>query len=81
MYERKYDIQNNKLVKRTNGIPLPEDEPLFVLRAQDKIALAILGAYHAMTDNVQHKEAIMLVIKDFQKFELEHPDRMKTPDP
>jgi len=54
MYERKYDIQNNKLVKRTNGIPLLEDEPC---------------------------EAIMLVIKDFQKFELEHPDRMKTPDP
>ena len=46
MYERKYDIQNNKLVKRTNGIPLLEDEPC---------------------------EAIMLVIKDFQKFELEHP--------
>ena len=81
MHERKYDIQNNKVVKRDDGSALPEDEPLFILRAQDKFALVVLGTYHALSQNLQHKEAIMLVIKDFQKFEREHLDRMKQPDP
>ena len=81
MYERKYDIKDGKLVKRDTGIPLPDDEPLFVLRAQDKHALAILGAYHAFTENLQHKADVLLVIKDFQEFERKHPDRMKIPDP
>ena len=79
--ERKYDIQNNKLVKRATGIPLPENEPLFIMRAQDKLALGILGAYHAMTENLRHKEELMKVIKDFRKFERDNPDRMKIPDP
>jgi len=78
--ERKYDIENNRLVKRDGKIPLPEDEPLFVLRAQDKYALVVLGAYYALTQSLPHKEAVLKVIKDFQDFERKHPDRMKYPD-
>ena len=44
MYERKYKILDGKIVNRISGKEVPEDEPLFIFRAQDKKALAALVA-------------------------------------
>jgi len=80
MHERKYKIENNRLVRRHDGVPLPEDEPLFILRAQDKNALPVLLAYHIICENIEHQANVTKSIRDFQEFIRKHPDRMKEPD-
>ena len=80
MQERKYKIENNKLVRRCDGVPVPEDEPLFILRAQDIKALPILLGYHVICQNLSHQAGIVKSIKDFTDFRDMNPDRMKEPD-
>jgi len=80
MRERKYKIEFNRLVSRTTGEPLPEDEPLFILRAQDKNALATLMAYHMICNNLQHKAEVKKSIDDFKEFRDKFPERIKEPD-
>jgi len=80
MRERKYKIEDNRLVRRADGVPVPDDEPLFILRAQDQNALAVIMAYHAICTNLDHKAEIINSMKDFKQFRDEHPERMKEPD-
>jgi hypothetical protein len=61
----------------------PEDEPLFILRAQDRRALAAIREYYAQCMNVcdqNHLDAIEKAMSDFDKFRQTYPDRMKIPD-
>lgn len=81
MNERKYCISNNQLVKRVGLKPVPDDEPVFILRAQDRKALAALTAYHAVVDTLEQKASITTSIEDFRVFQYQHPERMKEPDP
>lgn len=80
MHERKYKIEDNLLVRRKDGVPVSEDEPLFILRAQDVNALPILLAYHIICKDLNHKAKVVESIKDFDDFKKEHPERMKEPD-
>ncbi len=81
MHERKYTInEDGKLVRRVDGVPVPNDEPLVILRAQDKYALPLLLAYHILCQNLTHKANIIRSIQDFQEFQEKHPERMKEPD-
>jgi hypothetical protein len=78
----KFYIQDNRLHGQS-GI-VPDDEPLFILRARDVNALAVLSDYlkHAIESgaNTEHHEAICRRINDFARFRTEHPKRMKIPD-
>ncbi len=81
MHERKYTInEDGKLVRRVDGVPVPDDEPLFILRAQDKNTLPVLLAYHIICQDLSHKANVVKSIKDFQTFQNKHPERMKEPD-
>jgi hypothetical protein len=40
-----FHIDGERLVKTSNGQPVPDDEPLFVLRARDHAAVPTLLAY------------------------------------
>ena len=80
MRERKYKIEDNKLVRRSDGVPVPEDEPLFILRAQDRNALSTIMAYHMICGNIQHQAFIKKSIDDFADFRNRFPERMKEPD-
>ena len=71
------------IVKTSNGDPIPEDEPLFLLRARDYLALPLLHKYREMciqdgcTDyQVAGNDKMIL---EFEKFAREHRDRMKQP--
>jgi len=74
---------NGAIVKKSNGEILPDDEPLFLLRARDLLAVSILRFYKLMCENNPQldwqvsklEEAIWL----FEKFKSEHPERMKQP--
>lgn len=69
-------------VKALLGVP--HDEPIFVIRAQDKAACATLIDYADNSERVgaskQFVDAIDGIADDFEKFAIEHPDRQKVPD-
>lgn len=81
MHERKYEIKNNQLVKRSDGALVPENEPLFIFRAKDRKALAALLAYNMILDHLPQKAAVTKSIEDFRKFALNNPDKMSEPTP
>jgi hypothetical protein len=80
MNERKYMIQDNRLVKKIGEVPIPDDEPLFILRAQDRKALPALTAYCSILDTLEHRAEVTKSINDFREFQEKNPERMKEPD-
>ena len=80
MIERKYKIENNRLVRRSDGVPIPDDEPVFIFLARDIKALPILLAYRIICRNLAHIAGIVKSIEDFTKFRDSHPERMAEPD-
>ena len=40
--DSKFHIEGDQIVKTSNGDPIPEDEPLFLIRARDYLALPLL---------------------------------------
>ena len=81
MHERKYTIKDNKLVKKSNLVPVPEDEPLFIFRAKDRKALAALVAYNMIIDNLDQKAEVTKSINDFRRFQEMYPEKMAEPTP
>jgi hypothetical protein len=81
MFERKYTISENRLCKKSNLVPVPDDEPCFILRAQDRKASAVILAYCMTLDSLDQREAVMKCVEDFRRFQEKNPDRMKEPEP
>lgn len=81
MHERKYKIKDGKLVKRVGEKPVPDDEPLFILRAKDRKALSTLVAYNMILDTLEQKAEVIKSINDFRRFQEQHPERMAEPTP
>lgn len=81
MHERKYQIIDNKLVKRSNQVPVPDNEPLFIFRAKDRKALATLVAYNMILDNLDQKAEVTKSINDFRAYQEMNPDKMAEPSP
>lgn len=78
--EPKYKIENGRLVNRQSNEPIPDDEPVFILRARDNIAVIALDYYLSRVTDEKHFTAVELRLNQFDKWATEHPDRMKTPD-
>lgn len=76
----KYDIQDGRIVNAASGVPVPEDEPLFVLRGKDKNAALALAYYKKLCADANHQMAVNIRLHEFVDFAHEHPDRMKEPD-
>ncbi len=81
MFERKYKIHEGKLVKKSNLVPIPEDEPVFVFRAKDCKALAALVAYNMILNTLEQKEDVAKSINDFREFARKNPEIMSEPTP
>lgn len=81
--EPKYKIKG-QIINRETGQPIPDDEPVFILRARDVTAVSTLTAYHKNAGDAgsppEHLLAVEKRIEQFKKFSEEHPDRMKKPD-
>jgi hypothetical protein len=78
----KFGILGDRIVNLVSREPIPEDEPLFLLRARDHHALAVLSAYQqiaAADCNELHLAGIQQVMDKFTRFAAEHPERMKQP--
>lgn len=63
---------------------IPEDEPIFVLRAQDQLAYDVIAKYREdCTFNgcsEEHVEAIDLVLQDFVVWQTKNEEKVKLPD-
>lgn len=80
--EPKYttSAKDGRLVNRATGKPIPDDEPVFVLRAKDVHALEALRAYLSVVDTPEHAQSVRQRINAFEAFTVAHADRMKFPD-
>lgn len=79
----KFSIAGEMIVKTTSGEAIPEDEPLFLLRARDRLALPLLRVYEQLSlvdgCNTYHFAALLKTIAEFEEFTRLHGDRMKQP--
>ena len=81
--EPKYRAEDGRVINRASGEVIPDDEPVFILRARDATAVVTLLHYyqgHRLCQNDQHADAVLQRVRDFQRFQREHPERMKYPD-
>lgn len=78
--ESKYDIVRGRLVNRDTAKVIPADEPVLVLRAQDKNAPALLRFYKKMCKDGNHKKVIQLRINQFVEWQRANKDKVKEPD-
>jgi len=81
MHERKYKILDNRIVKKDNEVPIPDNEPLFIFRAKDRKALSALIAYNMILDNLDQKAEVTKSINDFRRFQEDNPEKMGEPTP
>jgi hypothetical protein len=71
---------HGRIVNRSSGDPIPDDEPVMIFRAQDRHARLAIAAYLSLVNNPDHAAVVKSRLLDFDAFALAHPDRMKEPD-
>jgi hypothetical protein len=75
--------ENFRLVKSSNNQPVPDDEPIVILRGRDRLALPTLELYKklAAADGCTDwfMERLDPPIEAFRQFAIDHPERMKQP--
>lgn len=82
MNERKYKInEDGRLVKKSTGKPIPNDEPVFIFRAKDRKAVVAIMAYVMVLDDLDQREEVLKSVKLFTEFQRNHPERMGEPTP
>lgn len=78
--ESKYDVRDGQIVNRHTGVPIPSDEPIFILRAKDQRAVTALTAYYAAVTDPEHAKAVAARIEAFRAFAIAYEERMREPD-
>lgn len=77
----KYTTDGFSIINRESGKPIPQDEPILILRAQDRYAADNINYMINCADRGSDHEAVLKErLKHFQKFRDDHPERMKEPD-
>lgn len=79
--EPKYKIVDGKLFNRQSDEQIPDDEPVFILRARDRHAAELLNQYRLLVlSPTDHWRAVSIRLEQFQRWAKDHPERMKEPD-
>lgn len=80
--DSKFRIDGEKILG-PNGQEIPEDEPVFLLRGRDRLALLTLLKYKGLcagdgcTD--YQMDGIEEALNSFTQFAIKYPERMKQP--
>lgn len=79
-----FDINDDlRLMKRSNGEVVPDDEPVIVLRARDRLTLPTMLVYEILAKldgcNDWFMERITPALDGLREFQKDHPERMKQP--
>lgn len=81
--DSKFSIDGDRIIKTSNGEAIPENEPVFLLRSRDRLALPLLKIYAQLSEvdgcNDYHFTALSRTIRDFESFKEENADLMKQP--
>jgi len=79
----KFKIKGDQLVKRETDEPIPDDEPIFILRARDRLAVTLLRFYEVLCEEGDateyQKTKLVSTIMNFRDFARRHPEMMKFP--
>ena len=78
--EPKFDAVRGRIVNRETGKAIPDDEPIFILRASDINMVKTLRDYKKLCSNGNHKKCVQARINQVVAFQKEHKDRVKEPD-
>ena len=78
--DEKYTTDGLYIINRETLEAIPHDEPIFILRARDKLALKVLEFYHSIVAGADHIRFIGKAIQQFKAFSQLYPKRMKLPD-
>jgi hypothetical protein len=79
--EPKYTVNaHGKLMNRKTGIAIPDDEPVFIMRAKDSLALKMLTAYRHSLEKGEHRDAVDARIKQFEEYMATHAQNVRMPD-
>lgn len=74
-------IFGDSLALTKDDEPIPQDEPLFILRARDTQALSTIRIYQStMPPTSEGWKIIQAVINDFTEFKQKNPDIMGNPN-
>ncbi|MNU19496.1 hypothetical protein D3C71_77240 [compost metagenome] len=79
----KYSIRNNRLINAERNEDIPMDEPVFLMRARDKLAHHSILDYAERCERMAGRPHVLAVLtraNEFAAFANDHPDRMKYPD-
>jgi hypothetical protein len=85
--ESKYTVNDfGRLIKRETGVPIPDDEPVMIVRAKDELARVAVRTYadtvaeEGGTNATKHAQSCFGRYQKFVEFAERHPERMKKPD-
>jgi hypothetical protein len=78
--EPKYDCGVDGVFNRQSEFLIPAEEPIFIFRARDRHAIAVLEHYKLLIIDDHHEEVVQARINQFKEFKRTYPERMKEPD-
>jgi hypothetical protein len=79
--EPKYTVDRatGRIINRSTGQAIPDDEPVLIFRAKDSRAVSALMRYAEVCENPDHRAVVHSRIKDFAAFAQRNPQRMREP--
>lgn len=69
-----------QILNRETGMPIPDDEPVFIMRAQDINAVNTMRYYRDHCSDPDHKRAVQKRINQFTDFAVNNVVKMGEPD-
>ena len=81
--DSKFSIDGERIVKTSSGEQIPDDEPVFLIRARDRLALPLLRIYEQLSlidgCNDYHFASLIRTLAAFEQFARLNGGRMKQP--
>jgi hypothetical protein len=81
--DSKYHVDGDKIVKTRTEEEIPEDEPCFLIRGRDKVAIEVLYRYRTMCrsfgSRAHHLKSIDGMIKEFERYQRLNPKEVRVP--
>lgn len=79
----RFHIEGGKLVKTSNGQPVPAEEPTFIIRGRDMLGVPIIAMYMQLAEREGCNEEFLAGVKEsldgFARFAFECAAKMKEP--
>lgn len=70
-------------ITKLDGTPVPDDEPLFLFRAQDKLLSAVLDHYVELCKQAGSPPEgiadLQAYVDEIKKWQADHPERTRIP--